>query len=198
MAGGGECGVADLADDLVEVAEGLVDALPGRRCGQVGGGLQAEPGPEKTGDDGVQQFPAALLVLGCSRGLGQAGEVKPPGGSEVADDGEGEVTGRGGDRTEADLGRERGAVLAQPDQRHPGAHRPRRRCLRVAGPVAAVGRQQARGDEGLDRVTVQLAAAASSDGWMGTSRSTPLRPSTRETAGAVTTSRSSVPLTTAR
>jgi hypothetical protein len=122
VAGGGEGGVADLAVDAVEAAEGFIDALLGRLGGQAWGGLQADPHTEKAGDDGVEQFPAALLVLCCARSPGQAGEVRqPPGRGEVADDGEGEVAGRGRDRGKADLGREVVPSLRNPASRVPAA-----------------------------------------------------------------------------
>jgi hypothetical protein len=57
---GGECGVANLADDVVEIAEGSVDALPDGVRGQVHSGLQAEPGAEQAGDDRIEQLQAGL------------------------------------------------------------------------------------------------------------------------------------------
>ena len=44
------------ADDVVEIAEGGVDALPDGVRGQVRGGLQAEPGAEHAGDDRIEQL----------------------------------------------------------------------------------------------------------------------------------------------
>ena len=60
MIAGGERGVTDLADDLVKLPDGRRGPLPGRVAGQVGSGPQAEPDAEETGDDGVEQFLAAL------------------------------------------------------------------------------------------------------------------------------------------
>jgi hypothetical protein len=49
----GECGVTDLADGVVEVAEGFCDALPDQLRGQVDGCLQAEPDMEEAGNSGI-------------------------------------------------------------------------------------------------------------------------------------------------
>jgi hypothetical protein len=57
---GDECGVANLADDVVEIAEGGADALPDGVRGQVRGGLQAEPGAEQAGDDRIEQLQVGL------------------------------------------------------------------------------------------------------------------------------------------
>ena len=127
----GEGGVADHADGVVEVPKDLTDALLGRICGQAGGGLQAEPGVEQAGDDGVEQFPAAALEVGDDCGPGQVGEMLGPG--EVADDGESEMTGWGGDRAEADLGRECSWSLRRPASRAPvPAGRAAGACARLA------------------------------------------------------------------
>jgi hypothetical protein len=56
----GECDVAEVADHLVDVVEGFGDGLAGRGAGLAGGGLEAEPDPEETGGDPVEEFLAAV------------------------------------------------------------------------------------------------------------------------------------------
>jgi len=158
MALGREGRVADLADGVVEVFEGFIDALPGGLWEQASSGLQADPHAEEAGNDRVEQFPGAASVLGCAGGAGQAsGVFGPPGHGEVAYGGESEVAGRAGDRVEADLGQEGGPILAQPHERPPGVNRPVRRCPRVLGTAAAVGHLLPGRDERLDLVAEQLA-----------------------------------------
>jgi hypothetical protein len=156
LLGVGERGTADLADKVVEFAEDRFGALPGGVCGQAFGGLEAEPSVEQAGDDRVQQ--PQVLPVGRGGVPGHPGEViEPAGPGDVADDGEGELPGRGGHRGEADPDGERGAVLAQPGQLHARAHRPGRRRPRPGGPVPAVRLLKACGHEGLGRETDHLA-----------------------------------------
>ena len=54
--GASECVVADPAYSVVQVPEGVCDALAGRVAGQVRGRLQAEPGVVQAGDDRVETF----------------------------------------------------------------------------------------------------------------------------------------------
>jgi hypothetical protein len=79
-----------------------------------------------------------------------------PGLGDFPDHDDGELAGCGRDRAEADLGRERDALFAQPDQPRPGAHQPGPGCEGVAGRVAAGGRLQVDGEEDLDRLAEQL------------------------------------------
>jgi hypothetical protein len=152
----GERGSTDLADEVVEFAEDRFGAVPGVVCGQAFGGLEAEPGVEEADDDRVQQL--QVPPLGLSGVPGHPGEVIESAGSgDVADDGKGELPGRGGHRGEADPDGERGAVLAQPGQLNARAHRPGRRRLRPGGPVPTVRLLKACGNEGIYRKAGHLA-----------------------------------------
>src|ERR1035437_9575510 len=105
---GREGGGADLADGLVEGVELRLDTQPGRAGGQVDGGLQAETDVVQGGDDRIEEFLAAMGLLGA--------------GGDVPDHGQGQPAGLGRERAEADLGRERGRG---PAPRRGPAGRPR-------------------------------------------------------------------------
>jgi hypothetical protein len=112
---------------------------------------------EQAGDHPVEQVLAAVRLLRGDSRPGDAHQVIALAGlGEVTDHGQGEVTGRGRHRAEAHLDRERGAVLAQPDQRCPITHRPGPGRPRVTGPVAAVGRPQVGRDERLNWTAGQV------------------------------------------
>jgi hypothetical protein len=90
-AAGGECGVADLADCVVQALERFCDALAGRVVGQIRSGLQAEPDVVQASGDRVEKGLAVVCLQGRGCGPGEIGEVAGLG--DVADDGEGEGEG---------------------------------------------------------------------------------------------------------
>ena len=157
FAADGEHVVTDLVDGVVQMLQGFCDALLGHAVGQASGSLQAQADVEQAADNPFEQFLRVGNLFGGNSGAGEADEiVTPPGLGDVPDHGESEMAGRGRHRTEADLDRERGSVLAQPDQPGPGAHGPGPRCLRIICTVAAVGRPQLGGDERFDRLAEQF------------------------------------------
>jgi hypothetical protein len=129
LAAGGEQMVTDLPDGVVQMLESFGDPLPRHRVGTIDRSLQAQTDTEQAADDLIEQFRPALSLLGRDRRAGKAGEIITlPGLGDVADHREGELAGCGRHRAEADLNRERGLVLTQPDQPRPGAHRPGPGC----------------------------------------------------------------------
>ena len=65
--------VMDLADRVVQAAQGVCDLLHGHIMGQVNRGLQAEADAEETVDHPVQEPSAAARLFCCGSGAGQIG-----------------------------------------------------------------------------------------------------------------------------
>jgi len=72
LAGFGVYVVADLADRVIQVPQGLGDLLHGGLVGQLDRVLQAEADAEQAVDHPAEQFPAAAGVICRSGGAGQA------------------------------------------------------------------------------------------------------------------------------
>jgi hypothetical protein len=88
VAADGECGVADLADRVIEVPEGFCDARGRGIIGQVRGGLQAQPDlvQLRAGRQGPGSLPGGRLPCpwrstrtSCTRGSLRSGRRGPPG-----------------------------------------------------------------------------------------------------------------------
>ena len=80
LAAGGEHVRTDLPDSVIQILESFADPLPRHAVGKIDGGLQVQADTEQAADDLVEQFRAALRVLGRSR-ADEAGEVSALGGS---------------------------------------------------------------------------------------------------------------------
>ena len=65
----------DLADRVVQAAQGVGDLLHGHIMGQVNRGLQAEADVEEAVDHPVQEPAAAARLFCCGGGAGQIGQV---------------------------------------------------------------------------------------------------------------------------
>src|SRR5205807_6274637 len=83
--------------------------------------------------------------------------------ADVADDGGDQQAGGSGQRAQADLDRDLGAVLAAARQLQAAAHRPDARGGEVAVALAGVGVAEAFGDEDLDGLAEQLLAAVAEE-----------------------------------